>query len=49
VTEYHVAWSVPGLDEAALEALRQWTFKPARLNGEPVDAVAVYPVRFTLH
>jgi protein TonB len=28
-----------GLDEAALEAGKQWTFRPGTLNGEPVDVI----------
>jgi protein TonB len=28
-----------GLDEAALEAVKQWTFRPGTLNGEPVDVI----------
>ena len=31
-----------GLDQAAIDAIRQWRFEPARLDGEPVK------VRFTL-
>ncbi len=41
--------SVPGLDEEALRCARQWTFKPARLKGSPVPAVAHAPVGFHLH
>lgn len=28
-----------GLSKAALEAVRQWTFKPGMLSGEPVDVI----------
>ena len=36
------------LDEAALEAVRQWVFKPATRNGVPARAYAVVPIEFKL-
>ncbi len=36
------------LDAAALEAVRQWRFTPARLQGQTVQAYVLVPVRFTL-
>jgi TonB family protein len=36
-------------DEAALAAVRQWTFRPARSNGKEVLAWVRIPVKFTLH
>lgn len=36
------------LDRAALEAVRQWRFEPARRNGLAVEAVAEVPVTFRL-
>lgn len=36
------------LDEAALEALRQWRLRPAMLNGTPVAGHVVVPVQFKL-
>jgi protein TonB len=36
------------LDEAAIEAVRQWRFEPARRNGVPVRAWAVVPIEFKL-
>jgi periplasmic protein TonB len=41
--------SVPLLDEAASDALRQWRFKPARDDsGRPVRVILEVPFRFTL-
>lgn len=37
-----------GLDQAALEALRQWKFRPATLNGEPVEALFNVTINFHL-
>jgi TonB family protein len=37
-----------GLDQAALDAMRQWKFKPATLNGQPVDVVFNVTVNFKL-
>ena len=36
------------LDAAALRAVRNWRFEPARLDGKPVDAKLEVPVRFAL-
>lgn len=41
--------SIPELDQAALDAVRQWTFKPATCGGRPVAVWVIIPVRFTLH
>ena len=38
----------PLLDRAALEAVRRWTFEPARAAGVPVSSSVVIPVRFSL-
>jgi TonB family protein len=37
-----------GLDERAIEAVRQWTFAPARRLGEPVDVIVEVAVEFML-
>jgi periplasmic protein TonB len=34
-----------GGNEAALAAVKQWTFRPATRNGEPVDAIFNVTVR----
>lgn len=36
------------LDQAALDAVRQWRFGPARRNGVAVRAWAIVPVEFKL-
>jgi periplasmic protein TonB len=38
----------PELDKAAVEAVSQWTFVPARSKGEPVAVWVVIPVKFRL-
>ena len=40
--------SIPMLDDAALTAVRQWRFTPARLNGEPVSVLMTITINFTL-
>jgi protein TonB len=37
-----------GFEQPALEAVRQWTFKPARRDGVPVAQRAMIPINFTL-
>ncbi len=37
-----------GLSEAAVDAVRQWTFTPATKNGEPVDVVLNLTINFRL-
>jgi TonB family protein len=39
---------VNGLDEEALKAARQWTFNPATRAGQPVRALAMMELTFTL-
>jgi len=48
VTNAHVLRSQPGLDQAALDAVTQWTFAPARLNGEAIPVVMTVTVNFQL-
>lgn len=38
----------PILVQAALEAVRQWVYKPTLLNGNPVEVIAPIQVSFTL-
>ena len=38
-----------GLDEKAIEAVRAWRFRPATLNGKPVDAQIAVEVDFHLY
>ena len=41
--------SVPLLDQAALEAVRQWVFTPTLLTGVPVPVIMTVTVNFTLN
>jgi periplasmic protein TonB len=43
-----VLLSKPLLDEAAVEAVRQWRFTPTLLNGQPVPVVMTVTVNFRL-
>jgi protein TonB len=36
------------LEQAALDAIKQWTFKPAKVSGQPVSIWVAIPVRFKL-
>jgi periplasmic protein TonB len=40
--------SVALLDQAALDAVRQWEFTPTQLNGRPVPVIMTVTVNFTL-
>ncbi len=40
--------SIPLLDQAALEAVKQWEFVPTQLNGAPIPVVMTATVNFTL-
>jgi protein TonB len=40
--------SHPLLDQAAIDAVRTWTFEPARASGVAVTSEVVVPVRFSL-
>lgn len=37
------------LDNAALETVRAWRFRPARLGGRPVAGIALVPVKYRLN
>ena len=39
----------PLLDQAALDAVRQWKFTPTLLNGVPVEVIMTVTVNFTLN
>ena len=43
-----VVRSIPLLDQAATDAVRQWKFTPTLLNGEPVPVIVTITVNFTL-
>jgi protein TonB len=38
----------PLLNQAALEAVRQWRYEPTRINGVPVPVVLTVTLRFNL-
>ena len=38
----------PALDAAALEAVRDWRFRPATYNGQPVEAGIHVPITFNV-
>jgi TonB family protein len=38
----------PRLSEVAIEAVKQWMYKPTLLNGEPIEVVTEIEVNFTL-
>lgn len=40
---------VPDLDEAAREAVRGWTFVPAKLGNNPIEGRVEVPIRFRLN
>ncbi|HWF86801.1 MAG TPA: energy transducer TonB [Vicinamibacterales bacterium] len=48
VDSVRVLRSIPTLDQAAVDAVRQWRFTPTLLNGEPVPIVMTVTVNFTL-
>ena len=48
VTNARILRSVPLLDQAALDAVRQWQFTPTLLNGVPVPVIMSVTVNFTL-
>jgi protein TonB len=48
VQDAKVLRSIPLLDAAALDAVRQWQFTPTTLNGVPVPVIMTVTVNFTL-
>ena len=48
VRDAKVLRSIPLLDQAALDAVRQWEYTPSRLNGVPVPVIMTVTVNFTL-
>lgn len=48
VVNARVLRSVPLLDQAALDAVRQWQYTPTLLNGVPVPVIMTVTVQFTL-
>ena len=48
VRETRVLQSIPLLDKAAMDAVRQWRFQPTLLNGQPVPVSMTVTINFTL-
>ncbi len=48
VRDVRVMKSIPLLDQAAVDAVRQWEYSPTLLNGVPVPVVMTVTVRFNL-
>jgi periplasmic protein TonB len=48
VQDARVLRSIPLLDQAALDAVKQWEFTPTLLNGSPVPIIMTVTVQFTL-
>jgi len=48
ITGLHVVSGHPMLTNAALEAVKEWKYKPYFLNGEPVEVETTINVNFTL-
>jgi protein TonB len=48
VASARVLRSVPALDDAALDAVRQWQYTPTLLNGVPVPVIMTVTVQFSL-
>jgi protein TonB len=48
VSDARILRSIPMLDEAALDAVRQWRFVPTLLNGQAVPVIMTMTVNFTL-
>ena len=49
VLDTRIRSSVPGLNEAAEAAVRQWIFEPARSGARAVSCWTDVPVKFSLH
>jgi protein TonB len=48
ISNARILRSIPLLDEAALDAVRQWQYTPTMLNGMPVPVIMTITVMFTL-
>jgi TonB family protein len=46
VTDLKLLRSIPLLDQAAVDAVRQWLFTPTMLNGKPVEVAVTITVNF---
>lgn len=48
VSDAAILRSIPMLDQAALDAVKQWEFTPTLLNGAPIPVVVTVTINFTL-
>jgi protein TonB len=48
VVKVQVLKSVPQLDQAAIDALRQWKYEPYLVDGKPTGIVFTVTIRFAL-
>ena len=48
VTEVRVLRGIPLLDQAAIDAVKQWVYTPTLLNGLPVPVIMTVTVNFSL-
>jgi len=48
VQDVKVLKSIPALDQAAIDAVKQWVYEPKMINGKPMPVVFTVTVRFTL-
>ncbi len=48
VESVNIIRSVPGLDEAAVEAAKQWEYEITKVNGKPVSVKLTVPITFAM-
>lgn len=48
VSDTHVLRSIPLLDQAAIDAVKQWQYEPTLMNGAAVPVIVTVTVNFTL-
>ena len=48
VTSAQIIRSIPGLDEAALEAVRKWEYEVTKVGGQPVSVKLTVPITFAM-
>lgn len=48
VTDARVLRSIPLLDQAALDCVKQWKFEPTQINGTPVPVIMTVTVNFSM-
>jgi periplasmic protein TonB len=48
VKDVRVESGLPMLAQAAIDAVRQWRYKPYMINGEPVEVDSRITINFTL-